>query len=112
MPGRTYLWMFAIYGLGGLGLGAIRDVIPSTSTVNVPFILTATMFIYAMEFSSGWFLRKITGRCPWDYGDAKFGIAGLVRLDYFPFWIGVAAMFDVIVRWIDVGVKTAWRIMQ
>lgn len=44
--------------------------------------------ILAVEYASGRVLRRLAGHAPWDYGRARFGIDGLVRLDYFPLWAG------------------------
>src|SRR5690606_15557071 len=52
--------------------------------------------IYAAEYLSGAGLASLLGRCPWDYGDAPFAVAGLVRLDYAPLWVGVACAFDAL----------------
>jgi uncharacterized membrane protein len=40
----------------------------------------------AVEYASGRLLRALIGHAPWDYGDARFAVDGLVRLDYFPLW--------------------------
>ena len=42
--------------------------------------------IMVVEYASGRLLRRLVGRAPWDYGRARFGIDGLVRLDYLPLW--------------------------
>lgn len=49
--------------------------------------------IFGVEAASGWLLRRATGRCPWDYTGTRFQVAGLIRLDYAPFWAlaGLAA---------------------
>jgi len=39
-----------------------------------------------VEYASGRLLRRLLGSAPWDYGDARLGIDGLVRLDYLPLW--------------------------
>lgn len=90
--GITYLWMWPIYGLGGELLALLRDAIQNPWL----FVPAAVVTIYAIEFGSGWALRKIIGRAPWDYGKARFGIMGLVRMDYLPFWFAVALGFDQI----------------
>ena len=88
-PGRTYLWMIPIYGLAAIALGGLHAVLP-----RYLFIPLALLFIYCAEASAGLILKKLTGRIPWDYGSAKFGIAGLVRLDYAPFWLLAVICFD------------------
>ena len=96
-PGRTYLWMLPIYGLGGVLLGALRSWIGSPWL----FIPAMVLFIYLAEASAGLLLKKTTGKIPWDYGSARFGIAGLVRLDYAPWWTLVAVCFDFLSNGLD-----------
>ena len=41
----------------------------------------------AVEASAGVALRRISGRCPWEYsGRSRFAIGGVTRLDYAPLW--------------------------
>lgn len=42
--------------------------------------------ILVIEYASGRLLRRLAGRAPWDYGESRFAIDGLVRLDYLPLW--------------------------
>jgi uncharacterized membrane protein len=75
---RTYLWMHPIYGFGGLALEALFGVVrrwplPARCLVYLPVI-------YGLEYASGHALRRWLGRCPWDYGDHRRSLAGLVRL--------------------------------
>lgn len=92
---RTSMWMILIYGSGGLILGILRSILPN----SLLFVPTAVVTIFAMEFCSGWLLRKIKVKA-WDYKHAKFGIMGLIRLDYLPFWTMVAIGFDVLVDYL------------
>ena len=45
------------------------------------------LVIYAAEFGFGWVLRRMLGRCPWDYGTRGINVLGLIRLDYAPAWL-------------------------
>lgn len=93
LQGTTYLWMFLIYG-GALLLlfepvhNALRDW---------PWPLRGLVYvagIFAVEYATGWLLRRLTGACPWDYtGHSPWSIHGLIRLDYAPAWLvmGLAA---------------------
>jgi uncharacterized membrane protein len=85
LRGHTYLWMFPIYG-GGLVLlfepahDALRALPwPVRGLVYVPAF-------WAVEYVTGWMLRRATGRCPWDYSYARFHLHGLIRWDYAPLW--------------------------
>jgi uncharacterized membrane protein len=42
--------------------------------------------ILAVEYGSGRLLRRLVGSAPWNYGQARFAVDGLVRLDYLPLW--------------------------
>ena len=50
--------------------------------------------IFAVEFATGWLLQLWTGACPWDYGDGKFSVMGLIRLDYAPLWAILGLFFE------------------
>ena len=106
MPGRTYIWMIGLYGVGGWSLGLLRDLVQN----RFLFILVAVVYIYLIEFSSGWILRRLIGRCPWDYGQARFGIAGLIRLDYLPFWVLATFTFDYLAGYIGWLLELAGRV--
>jgi hypothetical protein len=58
--------------------------------------------ILAVEGVTGWAFRRATGCCPWDYsGRTRWHVAGLVRLDYAPFWalagLGVERLHDAMI---------------
>ena len=92
LTARTYLWMFPIYGLAGLSLPlflAFRRYCPLWQRVG--FYVFA---IFTVEFVTGFFLRWLTGVCPWDYGDRRFSVMGLIRLDYAPLWAVLGLFFE------------------
>ncbi len=48
-----------------------------------------------LEYATGWLLRRLTGRCPWDYADSgRRTLSGLVRPDYAPFWYAAGLLFE------------------
>jgi uncharacterized membrane protein len=88
LEGRTYLWMLPIYGLGGLAFERVHARLR-----RWPRAARGALYvvgIFAVEAASGALLRALTGRCPWDYGAARFAVGGLIRLDYAPLWLGFA----------------------
>jgi uncharacterized membrane protein len=93
LRGETYLWMFPIYGAGGVLLEQIqRGLSP-----DLPRPLRAVAYvggIYLTEYTTGLLLRKILGACPWDYQDRGINVHGLVRLDFAPFWYACALAFE------------------
>lgn len=58
--------------------------------------------ILGVEYASGRILRRVLGSAPWDYGQARLGIGGLVRLDYLPLWgafgLGLERLHDALCR--------------
>jgi uncharacterized membrane protein len=89
---RTYLWMFPIYGAGGMLMERVSESLRrrprlARALANVPAI-------YAVEYASGWLIRRAVGQCPWEYRRGPACVSGLVRLDYAPLWLLVAALFE------------------
>ena len=83
LTGKSYIWMFPIYGLAGIFFP------PIVNKIGHLFVLLR-MCIYAIgiltvEFITGGLLDLITGSCPWDY-TTGWHIMGYIRLDFFPFW--------------------------
>jgi len=74
----------AVYGLALPLFEPVHDRIR-----NRPAALRAAVYgagIMAVELASGRALRRGLGRAPWDYGDHRLTVDGLVRLDYLPLW--------------------------
>lgn len=89
---QTYLWMWPVYGGTALLLELLHN------HLHWPAMLAAVGYlpvIYGAEFGSGWLLEKLIGKCPWHYGNAKWGIMGLVRLDYIGWWYLAGLGFDL-----------------
>lgn len=89
---KTYLWMHPIYGATALGLEFLHDrlrFLPRPVRA-----LAYTAFIFGAELTTGWLLRKVLGRCPWDYEQRGWSVKGLVRLDYAPFWYTAGLLFE------------------
>ncbi|HEY3446663.1 MAG TPA: hypothetical protein VGK67_09885 [Myxococcales bacterium] len=89
---KTYLWMHPIYGIAGLLLEQVHDLMPAAPWYarGLGYLLV----IYLVEAGSGWVLRKALGTCPWDYGRKGWSVAGLVRLDYAPAWYLAGLLFE------------------
>lgn len=84
LAGRTYLWMFPIYGGGGLLFERAHAAIAAWPWVARGAVYAAGCF--AVEYASGWVIRALTGKIPWDYSYARWHVHGLIRLDYAPVW--------------------------
>jgi hypothetical protein len=100
LRGATSLWMFPIYGAS---IALLFE--PAHDALRVwPWEvrgLVYTLGIFAIEYASGWALRRWAGGCPWDYaGHSRWHLNGLIRLDYAPAWflagLGLERVHDVL----------------
>ncbi|WP_338863288.1 putative ABC transporter permease [Myxococcus stipitatus] len=88
----TYLWMHPIYG--GTAL-ALEQVSARLESLPRPVrALAYTALIFGAEYTTGWLLRRLLGRCPWDYSPHRWSVNGLIRLDYAPAWYLTALLFE------------------
>lgn len=93
--GKSYLWMHPIYGAAGVALEYVSrklDKYPATK----PFAYVP--LIYAVEYGTGYALRRALGHCPWDYGNNGKNLHGLIRLDYAPAWLLAGFLFDPVAK--------------
>jgi hypothetical protein len=84
LSGRTYLWMLPIYGGTALAFEPAHEI-----ARGLPWMVRGALWaigIFAVEAAAGWGLKRLTGRCPWDYSYARASVGGLIRLDYAPIW--------------------------
>ncbi len=90
LMGQTSLWMFPIYGLASL-------IYPLNRFLRrYPAWLRGLIYsggIFSVEYITGSVLKNFSC-CPWDYGDAKYSVNGLIRLDYLPFWAVAGLLFE------------------
>jgi uncharacterized membrane protein len=91
LVGRTYLWMFLIYGLA-VAFEPVHRWIRHWPTPIRGLIWVALIFF--LEYGAGAFIRLISGRCPWDYSGSPWNIGGLIRLDYAPAWFIAGLIFE------------------
>ncbi len=90
LMGKTSAWMFPIYGLAA-GIG---EVAPKISHWPLPLrgLLYGTA-IMTGEYLTGSLLKHFD-ICPWDYEGEKYAIDGLIRLDYFPYWVAAGLLYE------------------
>jgi uncharacterized membrane protein len=51
---------------------------------------------FAIEYFSGWLLKRLTGSCPWDYAAwSRFSVHGYIRLDYAPIWFSIGLALEL-----------------
>ncbi|MCB1158714.1 MAG: hypothetical protein H7A25_06550 [Leptospiraceae bacterium] len=92
LTGKTYLWMFFVYGSAVFLFEPVHELI-----LNFPIILRFIIWslgITGIEFISGFLIKKVSGSCPWDYSYSRFAINEYIRWDYFPIW----AVFGLILE--------------
>jgi hypothetical protein len=95
LKGRSYLWMFPLYGIWGLVIGPLYNLIEV-----IPFILRGFIYlavIFAGELSYGYLLKLIIEKCPWEY-KGRWTIKGVVNLLYLPFWLIFGYISEMIYR--------------
>jgi hypothetical protein len=98
LMGYTYVWMIPIYALIYPALCVLYPRVGAW-----PFYLRGVLYvglIYIVEYAGGWLIRRVTGECPWEkgYHKARWGVHGLIRLDFAPAWLGAAFLFESVFR--------------
>ena len=102
LQGTTYLWMFPIYG--GAFAFLYEPAHDAIRSLGWPLRgLIYTLGFFAVEYLSGWVLKRFTGSCPWDYSKwSSYSVHGYIRLDYAPIWflvgLGLEVIHDLLVR--------------
>ena len=84
LQGKSYIWMFFIYGPASFLVPLVMDKMSKLPLLVRLLIYSAG--IYVVEFLSGFLLDKLTGACPWEY-TTGLHIMGYIRLDYLPAWM-------------------------
>ena len=91
MRAWTYIWMLPIYGLMIL-IEPVHDRIRDLPVVFRGGVYT--IIIFGIEYTTGWSLRELIGRCPWDYGTGTYSIDGLIKLSFIPVWFIGGLIFE------------------
>lgn len=91
MRAWTYIWMFPIYGLMIL-LEPVHDLIRKWPVVLRGGVYT--IMIFGIEYTTGWIIRELIGKCPWDYGIGPYSIDGLITLRFIPVWFVGGLLFE------------------
>lgn len=101
--GRTSIWMFPIYGTAAF-IGPVYEKIKHWPTV-------ARGIVYAVGIMTGEYLSGsllcLINACPWDYSNSLLNINGIVRIDYFPFWVSAGLVFERLLCWQGTKKETA-----
>ncbi|MDK2824456.1 MAG: hypothetical protein PWQ67_2280 [Clostridia bacterium] len=91
LDSHTYLWMFPIYGLA-VFLEIVHEEIRDYKWWARGLIYMS--LIFAVEYSTGYLLHILVGKCPWDYSGHMFSLNGYIRLDYAPVWFATGLLFE------------------
>jgi hypothetical protein len=86
------LCMVPVYAAAALGMYGLQRTAGSWPWLARVGIIVAAL--YAVEAATGATIRKLTGRCPWDYSYSRWSVRGLVRLDFAPVWLLIAIAVD------------------
>lgn len=84
LTGKSYFWMFFIYGSGSFFFPFAHKFIEKYP-LFIRLLLIA-VGIFTIEFITGALLDYFIGHCPWKY-DTPLNIMGYIRLDYLPAWM-------------------------
>ena len=106
LMGHTYLWMFPIYGGGGL-----LFELAHRSVAAWPWPARGLAYMlgcFTVEYGSGWLINRVAGKIPWDYSYNRWHVHGLIRLDYAPVWFA----FGMILERVEVAVRAAGPVLR
>ncbi len=81
---RTSGWMLPIYALITPFFEPLHRSLEGRAMAQRG--LAYGLGFLGVEYGTGWTLRRIRGRAPWDYSYARVHMNGLVRPDYFFLW--------------------------
>ncbi|MDA2914437.1 putative ABC transporter permease [Acidobacteriia bacterium AH_259_A11_L15] len=90
--GHTSLWMFPLYGLLAPLYEPLHDFLRPWHWFmrGVIYLLG----IWLVEYITGWLLRKLTGKCPWDYSELRGNLHGLIAWEYAPVWFAAGLLLE------------------
>ena len=94
LVGFSYVWMLPIYASVPVLLRLLAGIVGGWPLAGRLALYVA--LVYAIEYSSGLFLRKTTGACPWEYEyrGKRWAVHDLIRLDYAPAWATACFFFE------------------
>jgi uncharacterized membrane protein len=99
LHGTSSIWMFFIYGLAAFLFEPAHDAMR-----GLPWWTRGAVYvagIYCIEYASGWMLRRLLGKCPWDYTRHPFHLHGLIAWDYAPLWLIFGLGLEHVHDWLD-----------
>ena len=94
LTGNTSIWMFPIYGMASF-LAPVCKWVQKRHFLIRGLVYAA--FIFTGEFVTGTALGR-RDLCPWDYGQSRWNVKKVIRLDYLPCWILAGLLFERLIR--------------
>lgn len=100
--GQTYLWMFPVWGFGGLVFEKVALFLKNGKARLWLRVFVYTSGLMMVEYASGLAITVFTGTVPWDYSlDTQYHLDGLVRYDYLPFWMVCGIVMECFVFFVE-----------
>ena len=100
LEGVTYLWMFPIYGFGGLLFDFAYTQSVSFGITIIPRLLIFLAGLYIIELIFGFILLKVTGDYVWKY-NGRWQFAHIINFAYAPAWIVFLLALEQLHQFID-----------
>jgi uncharacterized membrane protein len=95
---RTSLLMFPVYAMAVMLEPLFVHLLKSGIHIIARGCIYA-MLIFFAEYTTGG-IYTLLGICPWNYTGARFGINGLIRLDYAFLWVFAGLFFERLYFWL------------
>lgn len=95
---KIYFWMIPIYGISYILLNAVYNKLSQLPLFLQ--LLSITIGIFIIEYSTGFALQQIIGKCPWYY-KIGYHLHGLIRLDYAPAWMLFSYLLLTFYKWVE-----------
>jgi hypothetical protein len=101
LEGKSYIWMFFIYGLA-VFLEQIHDRIRNR---NILFRgLVYMILIYIGELITGSLIMALIGECPWSYTDNN-SIKSIVSIKFMPIWFALGLFLERVHDFLNKKIK-------
>ncbi|TJX14221.1 hypothetical protein E9840_06980 [Tissierella creatinini] len=97
LEGKSYIWMFFIYGLS-VFLEPIHDKIRNENILVRGLIYT--VLIYIVELYSGSLIMKLIGECPWSYKDS-INVDSIINPEFLPIWFALGLFLERVHDFLD-----------
>lgn len=90
LEGKSYIWMFFIYGLA-VFLEPIHDKVRNNNILIRGGIYT--VLIYIVELYTGSIIMKFIGECPWNYSNSK-DLDSIISKEFVPIWFALGLFLE------------------